>query len=46
VLQEFGFYPASAEELTEMESCGAHSPRVNPDQNVAQRELATRAAAR
>jgi radical SAM superfamily enzyme YgiQ (UPF0313 family) len=41
VLQEFGFYPASAEELhaIETESCGAHSPRVN----AGQRELATRA---
>jgi radical SAM superfamily enzyme YgiQ (UPF0313 family) len=39
VLQEFGFYPASPEELTEMESCGAHSPRLNESQ----RELATRA---
>ncbi len=29
VLQEFGFYPASDTELREMESCGAHSPRVN-----------------
>ena len=38
VLQEFGFYPASAEDL-EMESCGAHSPRLNESQ----RELATRA---
>jgi radical SAM superfamily enzyme YgiQ (UPF0313 family) len=46
VLQEFGFYPASSEELTEMESCGAHSPRLNPEQNVSQRELATRAEAR
>jgi radical SAM superfamily enzyme YgiQ (UPF0313 family) len=39
VLQEFGFYPASAEELEGMESCGAHSPRLNESQ----RELATRA---
>jgi anaerobic magnesium-protoporphyrin IX monomethyl ester cyclase len=39
VLQEFGFYPASDEELSEMESCGAHSPRLNEGQ----RELATRA---
>jgi radical SAM superfamily enzyme YgiQ (UPF0313 family) len=38
VLQEFGFYPASDEELAEMESCGAHSPRLN----VSQRDLATR----
>ncbi len=40
VLQEFGFYPASDEDLAEMESCGAHSPRVNEGA----RELATRAA--
>jgi radical SAM superfamily enzyme YgiQ (UPF0313 family) len=39
VLQEFGFYPASAAELESMESCGAHSPRVS----ASQRELATRA---
>jgi radical SAM superfamily enzyme YgiQ (UPF0313 family) len=41
VLQELGFYPASAAELTaiEGESCGAHSPRVS----VGTRELATRA---
>jgi anaerobic magnesium-protoporphyrin IX monomethyl ester cyclase len=39
VLQEFGFYPASAEELRDPESCGAHSPRLNESQ----RELATRA---
>jgi radical SAM superfamily enzyme YgiQ (UPF0313 family) len=39
VLQEFGFYPATAEELQNMESCGAHSPRLNESQ----RELATRA---
>ena len=39
VLQEFGFYPASAEELDEIESCGAHSPHLNESQ----RELATRA---
>lgn len=39
VLQEFGFYPASAEELRDVESCGAHSPRINEGQ----RELATRA---
>ena len=39
VLQEFGFYPASAEELAEMESCGAHSPRLNDSQ----KDLATRA---
>lgn len=39
VLQEFGFYPASDEELTQMESCGAHSPRLN----VSRKDLATRA---
>jgi radical SAM superfamily enzyme YgiQ (UPF0313 family) len=39
ILQEFGFYPASAEELADMESCGAHSPKLNESQ----RELATRA---
>ncbi len=38
VLQEFGFYPASAEELQDMESCGAHSPKLNEGQ----RGLATR----
>ena len=40
VLQEFGFYPASPEELVDLESCGAHSPRLNESQ----RELATRAS--
>lgn len=40
VLQEFGFYPASAEELAGMESCGAHSPRVEDE---SRKELATRA---
>jgi anaerobic magnesium-protoporphyrin IX monomethyl ester cyclase len=39
VLQEFGFYPATAEELADLESCGAHSPKLNESQ----RELATRA---
>jgi radical SAM superfamily enzyme YgiQ (UPF0313 family) len=39
VLQEFGFYPATAEELGETESCGAHSPRLDDGR----RELATRA---
>jgi anaerobic magnesium-protoporphyrin IX monomethyl ester cyclase len=39
VLQELGFYPATAEELAAPESCGAHSPRVSEGQ----RELATRA---
>ena len=40
VLQEFGFYPASADDLSElqMESCGAHSPKLNESQ----RQLATR----
>jgi hypothetical protein len=38
VLQEFGFYPATEEELADMESCGAHSPRLNESQ----REIATR----
>jgi radical SAM superfamily enzyme YgiQ (UPF0313 family) len=41
VLQEMGFYPASAEELEAMESCGAHSPHVGESR----REIATRAAA-
>jgi hypothetical protein len=43
VLQEFGFYPASNEELQEiqLESCGAHSPKLNESQ----RQLATRATA-
>jgi anaerobic magnesium-protoporphyrin IX monomethyl ester cyclase len=41
VLQEFGFYPASAEELMNHESCGAHSPHVSDGR----RELATRAEA-
>jgi radical SAM superfamily enzyme YgiQ (UPF0313 family) len=40
VLQELGFYPASEQELREMESCGAHSPKLN----AGQRELATRAS--
>ena len=39
VLQEFGFYPASSEDLQEMESCGAHSPHVG----AAPSSLATRA---
>jgi hypothetical protein len=38
VLQEFGFYPATEEELADMESCGGHSPRLNERQ----REIATR----
>jgi radical SAM superfamily enzyme YgiQ (UPF0313 family) len=40
VLQEHGFYPASAEDLVELESCGAHSPSIAPDD--ARRDLATR----
>jgi hypothetical protein len=45
VLQELGFYPASAEELAHMESCGAHSPHLDggPVLNEGQRGLATRA---
>jgi len=39
VLQEFGFYPASEEELEAMESCGAHSPHPPED---GRREIATR----
>ena len=39
VLQEMGFCPATAEELQGMESCGAHSPRLNEGQ----KEIATRA---
>jgi len=38
VLQEFGFYPATEEDLADMESCGAHSPRLNESQ----RQIATR----
>jgi len=38
VMQEHGFYPASREELEHVESCGAHSPRLNESK----RELATR----
>jgi anaerobic magnesium-protoporphyrin IX monomethyl ester cyclase len=38
VLQEMGFYPATAKELEGIESCGAHSPHLNESQ----RELATR----
>jgi len=41
VLQEHGFYPATAEELAEAESCGAHSPHVPAERA----DLATRAAA-
>ncbi len=40
VLQEHGFYPATAEDLGEMESCGAHSPRVGDGR----KEIATRGA--
>lgn len=40
VLQEFGFYPATAEELASLESCGAHSPAVAPEDG--RREIATR----
>jgi radical SAM superfamily enzyme YgiQ (UPF0313 family) len=40
VLQEFGFYPASAEELADLESCGAHSPKIMADDG--RREIATR----
>jgi anaerobic magnesium-protoporphyrin IX monomethyl ester cyclase len=39
LLREFGFYPRleeTAPEKTDAESCGAHSPRVNP-QNLATR---------
>jgi radical SAM superfamily enzyme YgiQ (UPF0313 family) len=43
VLQEHGFYPATEAELTEMESCGAHSPRLPADQPDPRRALATRA---
>lgn len=44
VLQEFGFYPATAEELGEMESCGAHSPKLGDERGSdGRRELATRA---
>ena len=40
-LREFGFYPASSEERERMESCGAHSPRLNDSQrDLATRELA------
>jgi len=39
VLQEFGFYPASEEELAQMESCGGHSPNIGDRRN----EIATRA---
>jgi len=38
VMQEHGFYPASREELEHVESCGAHSPRLNESN----RERATR----
>ncbi|MBI2897817.1 MAG: B12-binding domain-containing radical SAM protein [Deltaproteobacteria bacterium] len=35
VLQELGFYPASADELSEMESCGAHSPKLDDHRSIA-----------
>jgi hypothetical protein len=28
ILQEHGFYTRASRELTEFDSCGAHSPRV------------------
>jgi radical SAM superfamily enzyme YgiQ (UPF0313 family) len=40
VLKEFGFYPASAEDLAGVESCGAHSPKIAPEDG--RRDLATR----
>jgi radical SAM superfamily enzyme YgiQ (UPF0313 family) len=40
VLQEFGFYPASAEDLVDLESCGAHSPKVAAEEM--RQEIATR----
>lgn len=43
VLQEHGFYPATAEELAEMESCGAHSPRVPTPIAPDRVDIATRA---
>lgn len=41
VLQEMGFYPASAEDLAPIttESCGAHSPRIAPAPSLATRAL-------
>jgi hypothetical protein len=41
VLQEFGFYPATVEELEGMESCGAHSPRVETDAASAETDAAS-----
>jgi anaerobic magnesium-protoporphyrin IX monomethyl ester cyclase len=38
VLQEFGFYPATGEDLADAETCGAHSPKLNESQ----RQIATR----
>jgi radical SAM superfamily enzyme YgiQ (UPF0313 family) len=38
VLQEFGFYPATEDELRDLESCGAHSPKLQESR----REIATR----
>jgi radical SAM superfamily enzyme YgiQ (UPF0313 family) len=37
LLRQFGFYPAPEEQEANTESCGAHSPRIEPQ------ELATRA---
>ncbi len=37
LLRKFGFYPAPEEKPADAESCGAHSPRIAPQ------ELATRA---
>ncbi len=39
VLQEHGFYPASDEQLRDLESCGGHSPRLAESRS----EIATRA---
>ncbi len=39
VLQEFGFYPASVEDLVDLESCGAHSPKVS---DAGRPDIATR----
>jgi len=38
LLRQFGFYPEPVAEALDPETCGAHSPRVKPQ------ELATRAA--
>ncbi len=45
VLQEFGFYPATAEELENMESCGAHSPHIDEVPVATKKEIATRSSA-